>query len=239
MTLHQGTNEGELTRRLVFFDFDCTLTIRDTIWPFTTFLLKQNRRGYTVRLAAVCLSGLLKFHLIPNEYFKKGLAALLLRGKSAQEMDLIAERFHDAYLERILNRTVVESLVEHIAHSDEIYIVSSNFDFFLKPVQRKWNLAGIIATRTEVLNGVFTGRIVGNACHGKEKVARVIEGFGPTIIKEAVAYGDSASDAFLLDSVKDGYWVKPSDKLLESRHHGRTGSERSSSSKRIDGQRDK
>jgi phosphatidylglycerophosphatase C len=228
MTLHQGTNEGELTTRLVFFDFDCTLTIRDTIWPFTTFLLKQNRRGYPVRLAALCLSGLLG-HVIPNEYFKRGLAALLLRGRSAQEMDLIAERFHDAYLEKILNRTAVESLVEHIAHGDEIYILSSNFDFFLKPLQKKWNLAGIIATRTEVLNGVFTGRILGNACHGKEKVARVIECFGPTIIKEAVAYGDSASDAFLLDSVKDGYWVKPNDELLEPRHHSRTGSDRSSS----------
>jgi phosphatidylglycerophosphatase C len=229
MTLHQGTVECELTTRLVLFDFDCTLTIRDTIWPFTTFLLKQNQRGYTVRLAALCLSGLLKFHVIPNEYFKRGLAALLVRGRSAQEMDLVAERFHDAYLEKILNQTAVQSLAEHIAHGDEIYIVSSNFDFFLKPLQKKWNLAGIIATRTEVLNGVFTGRIVGNACHGKEKVARVIECFGLTKIKEAVAYGDSASDTFLLDSVKDGYWVKPSDELLEPRHHSRTGSDRSSS----------
>lgn len=228
MTLHQRTHEGELTTRLVLFDFDCTLTIRDTIWPFTTFLLKQSRRGYTLQLAALCLSGLLRFHLIPNEYFKKGLAALLMRGRSIQELDLIAERFHDAYLERILNRTVVESLEEHIAHSDEIYIVSSNFDFFLKPLQKKWNLAGIIATRTEVLNGVYTGRLVGNACHGKEKVARVIECFGSAMTKEAIAYGDSASDAFLLDSVKDRYWVKAGDELVESWRHSRTGSERSS-----------
>ena len=102
-----------------------------------------------------------------------------------------------------------------MVHSDEIYIVSSNFDFLLKPLQKRWNLAGIIATRTEVLNGIFTGRLVGNACHGKEKVARVIECFGPTITKEAVAYGDSASDAFLLDSVKDGYSVKPNNELVE------------------------
>lgn len=229
MTLHQGTNEGELASRLVLFDFDCTLTIRDTIWPFTTFLLKQNQRGYTVRLAAFCLSGLLRIHVISNHYFKKGLAALLVRGRSTQEIELIAERFHNAYLERILNRTVVRSLVEHMVHSDEIYIVSSNFDFLLKPLQKRWNLAGIIATRTEVLNGIFTGRLVGNACHGKEKVARVIECFGPTITKEAVAYGDSASDAFLLDSVKDGYWVKPNNELVESRHHSRTGSKRLSS----------
>ena len=200
---------GEVAPKpLVFFDFDETLTTRDTVWLFVTFLLNQKPYRHTTRIAVCALNALLKLHLVPNHYFKKYLIRLLLREEPEREMASISARFHETYLDSILNRKIFQCLVRHRIQGNDVYLVSSNFDFVLKPLQQKWNLKGIIATQTEISAGRFTGRLLGHTCHGEEKVTRVIAQFGKERVTQAVAYGDSASDLFLLKSVRTGYLIR-------------------------------
>jgi phosphatidylglycerophosphatase C len=197
------------TPLLVFFDFDCTLTTRDTIWPFVTFLLNHRPYKQTTRIVALVLTLMLRLRLIANDVFKKYFAWLLLRGESEQSMMRVVARFHDMHLASILNQCVMDCLVRHGTEGKDVYLVSSNFDFVLNPLKEPWKLKGILATQAEVVNGVFTGRLVGRNCHGKEKVSRVIAEFGEDRAKEAIAYGDSVSDLLLLNFVNVGYWIRP------------------------------
>lgn len=194
---------------LVLFDFDCTLTTCDTIWPFVSFLLSRNPYSKATQRTARFLLAMLEFRLIPNHIFKMFLVRLLLQGQSERKVLTIAESFHDSYLHSILNRDVFECLARFTAEGKDVYLVSSNFDFVLEPLQQRWNLKGIVATRTERVNGSFSGRILGRTCHGKEKVVRVIAEFGESRAKDAAAFGDSPSDAFLLNFVKSARWVRP------------------------------
>ena len=194
---------------LVFFDFDGTLTTKDTIWPFATFLWANCGRRRGAR-ASIFLSLMkLKLHLTSNHVFKEQFMRRLVQGESKKGIESLTERFHETQLEPILNRAVVRLLLEHVEQGDDVYLVSSNFDFFLRPLQERWNVKGIFATQTEVRDGYFAGRILGRACDGKEKLDRVIACFGERRTREAVAYADSRSDCFLLEYVKTGHWVGP------------------------------
>jgi phosphatidylglycerophosphatase C len=195
--------------KLALFDFDGTLTTRDTIWPLAICLSEGQRKGYLKRFLLGVALLKLKLGLISNHSFKERFLRLLVEGESEERIKAVAQSFHRTQLDRILNRNVLQRLLSHTAVDDDVYLVSSNFDFFLRPLQQEWNVRGIFATDTEVLDGKFTGRILGRACDGKEKLDRVLACLGERRTREAIAYGDSRSDSFLLDYVKTGHWVGP------------------------------
>lgn len=192
---------------LALFDFDGTLTTSDTIWPLSCLLSDMRPRPVLLRAVQLCSLLELKAGLRSNQSFKERMARLLLVGASEQQVAQICAGFHEVHLQKLLNREVFRMLVGHLATGDDVYLVSSNFDFFLRPLQQKWGLKGILATRTEVVDGKYTGRILGPACDGAEKLERVINTFGEASTRDAVAYGDSRSDSFLLDFVKTAHWV--------------------------------
>jgi len=195
--------------RLVFFDFDGTLTTCDTIRPLASFLCSSLGGSGRSRVSVDLSLLLLKLRMTSNHTFKQEFLRELLKGRSAACVRELVQRFHATYLEAVWNRPVLQSLLNHAAAGDDVWLVSSNFDFFLQPLQERWNLRGILATETEVRDGGFTGRILGRACDGREKLSRVVATFGERRAREAVAYGDSRSDSYLLQFVKTGHWVRP------------------------------
>jgi phosphatidylglycerophosphatase C len=193
---------------LVFFDFDGTLTTRDTVWPFGLFLAKGADGDRSVKaLRLLVLLAFLKFRVLSNDQFKRRFCDLLLRDRSEKEMHAIAEAFAASVGDTIVNRELVAALRQHQQNGDEVYILSSNFSFLLQPWQQAWGAAGVIATEAETTQGRFTGRIVGRACDGREKLSRALAVFGRERLEQATAYGDSRSDRYIMDYVKKAIWV--------------------------------
>ena len=192
---------------LVFFDFDGTLTRRDTILPFGFFLARAKPKKYLEMVHLVLLMIFLKLRILSNHEFKEKFCSSFLRGESEKEIEDLSRIFADRYLKGILNWPVVEALRNHQQRGDEVYLVSSNFTFLLRPLQQTWTSSGVIATDPEIKAGRFTGRISGRACDGPEKLSRVLARFGRERVREATAYGDSRSDRHLLSYVKKAVWV--------------------------------
>lgn len=192
----------------VFFDFDGTLTTRDSVFPLGLFLLKRQGRRFEGIVRLTLLLALLKLRVLSNNSFREKLAMLLLKGENEQRVKNLAKEFLGSFLGKNLNPLTFEVLVNHRDKGDGVYIVSSNFDFLLVPLQQMWKLAGVVATRTEVRNGVFTGRLASLSCHGEEKVDRLVALLGEARIRSAIAYGDSSGDLQMLKSVRTGNWVK-------------------------------
>src|SRR5262245_14865794 len=134
---------------LVFFDFDGTLTTRDSLWPFGLYLAhaKPNRRTRIAHLALLMIC--LKSRLLSNHQFKKSFCRSLLTGESDKNIEDFSRMFTVCYLEGVLNMAVVEALRIHQQKGDEVYLVSSNFAFLLRPLQQAWNSSGVIATDPE------------------------------------------------------------------------------------------
>lgn len=192
---------------LVFFDFDGTLTRQDTILPFGFFLAQGKRSKYLRMVHLIALVILLKLRVVSNHKFKERFCSAFLRGRSEKEIESLSRVFADRYLDGILNTPVVEALRNHQQEGDEVYLVSSNFAFLLRPLQLDWALSGVIATDPEIAAGRLTGRISGQACDGREKLSRVLALFGREHVREATAYGDSRGDRHLLAAVKRAVWV--------------------------------
>jgi phosphatidylglycerophosphatase C len=192
---------------LVLFDFDGTLTKRDTLLSLGLFLarMKPNRLRKTASILLVF--GLLKSRLITNDRFKRYFCRVLLAGKSEIELNKLCQRFIDEYVQRVINDSVLEILQKHKQQGDDVYLVSSNFSFVLQPLQKRWDTSGVFATEAEVEAGRLTGRLVGRACDSQEKLRRVLECFGRDSVREATAYGDSRGDRQLLAFVRNAVWI--------------------------------
>ena len=192
---------------LVFFDFDGTLTRRDSILPFGMFVAPTRPPKHLTIARLLLLSALLRSRVISNHVFKERLCALLLKGESEAAMDRIALAFAETHLMNMLNDPIVDELHRHREQRDDVYFVSSNFSLVLRPFEKLWNAQGVIATEPEVIGGRFTGRISGRACDGEEKLSRVLAAFGEDRVRSATAYGDSRGDRPLLAYVKRAIWV--------------------------------
>jgi phosphatidylglycerophosphatase C len=193
---------------LVFFDFDGTLTTRDTIWPFGLFLARSAHADSSSKaIRLLLLIAFLKFRVLSNDQFKRRFCDLLLRNRSEQEMRDIADAFASSVADTIVNQETVDAMRRHLHNGDQVYILSSNFSLVLRPWQQTWGAAGVIATEAETADGCFTGRVVGRACDGREKLSRALALFGAERLEQATAYGDSRSDRYIMEYVKKAIWV--------------------------------
>ena len=192
--------------RLVFFDFDKTLTKIDTVLLFG-FYIGIKRRKYS-KIVSMCADALMaKFNFLSNQEFKERFAWLFLAGERLDEITIVCNNFYDKYSDRLMKRNILQVLDGHRTKGDRVWIVSANYDCFLEPLRRKFAIEGILASQTEIIHDRLTGNLLGKVCHGREKVARVKERFGEEAVSGAVAYGDSKSDLYLLRAVKEGCLV--------------------------------
>jgi len=191
---------------LVLFDFDDTVTKLDTTLPFGAFFVGHPRiRGRLLLL--IFALGLAKFRVITNTGLKKIFARLFLRGRTRENVRELANGFYQTRMEALVDEELISTLRMHVVQGDSVYLLSANFDCLLEPLVARWSLAGVIATRAEVRAEVYTGGITGVACHGEEKLQRVIARFGRAAVEQAVAYGNR-DDAPLLHIARKGYLVR-------------------------------
>jgi len=191
------------------FDFDETLTTRDTVIPFL------RRFSSPVAVAA-------GFARRPTRTGR----AIVRRSRSlAREIateTVFAGRRHDevvrhahAHAERIighwLRTDTVDRLRWHVAQGHEVVIVSASYHDYLVPVGRHLGATEVLATRLDVSDGVCTGTLDGPNCRGPEKVRRLDDWLTAAGRHrddvELWTYGDSPGDREMLAWADQAVWV--------------------------------
>lgn len=202
------TMAAQTSARHVFFDFDGTLTRQDTFFTYCLAIARRNDHRMRAMMEVVRGMALVKARMISNHQLKERCVAALLSGEQERHVDAIVRSESG---DRLAGRLDVElvGLLRRIQEAGaNVFLVSSNLDCYLRPLGELWGLRGVIATRTEVVDGRFTGRLVGATCIGPEKVARVIEAVGEDEARTGAAFGDSRGDEDLLNYVNEGYWIR-------------------------------
>jgi len=191
--------------KTVLFDFDCTLTNRDTLRPLAHYLARAERNYAGLAVLYIVLI-LARLRIMDDKKMKECFLNIFLKGKELSSVHSAVRKFFKSNLETLLNRQVFEALEHYKKNSASIYIVSANFDFFLEPLIQLWGINGIICTETHRVNGVFTGNIMGQTCKGKEKVRRLKEKFAPAEFAGMTAFGDEG-DREMLDLVGEAQLI--------------------------------
>ncbi len=190
---------------LALFDFDGTLTKRDTFVPFTMFVV--GKIGFIGKVSFL-LPTLIKykFGFLDNNLTKKKWIEVFFKGLSEEYLLDKGERFAKKYLPSMLDKKVFNRLLWHKRSNHRVIIVSASLEVYLKPFAEQIGVEAI-GTKLEFRNGVATGNIDGKNCYGIEKVNRLKAVCNLSEYDKIYAYGDSKGDEAIF-SIADEVFKK-------------------------------
>jgi XTP/dITP diphosphohydrolase len=143
----------------------------------------------------------------------------------ATDANSIMVNLYNEEIRRLVRPDAAERIAAHKAAGDVVILVSASFEPMVCEVVREFGLDGWIATRMEVVDGYYTGRTIGEAPEGRQKLLQLTdyanERFGEGCWQISWAYGDHFSDIPLLNAAANAVAVDP-DRRLEryARAHG-------------------
>ena len=187
------------------FDFDGTLTRRDTLVEFIRYVkgdkefLKCFLR-YSPQLMAM------KVGLYPNWKVKRQVFSYCFAGMKEEVFNDFSTRFAQAK-SSLMRPAGVEKIRSLLQDDCQVVVVSASVENWVRPFFGDLSDAiQFLCTRVEVKDGVLTGRFLTKNCFGKEKVARLRTLYPDRRAIELTAYGDSRGDREMLDYANEGYY---------------------------------
>lgn len=191
------------------FDFDGTLTDRDTVVPFLRRF--TSRRRFAAGLLPHALRLLPLAARRDRDRLRAIATELVFRGRPVSEVDTHAAAWGAEIVARHLREDALTRLRWHLDHGHDVVIVSASYDSYLEVVARALGDVGVLATRLEVADGACTGRLDGPNCRGAEKVRRLERWLAERGVERSEvtvhAYGDSAGDRELLAWADHPHWA--------------------------------
>ena len=190
---------------LALFDFDGTITSRDTLPLFIRFTNGLTRLcvkglGAAPSLGGYCLG------LINNQRAKENLLAAFLRGWSRQKLEKAGEDFSRWVIDKIVRPEALARIEWHRGQGHKVLVISASPEEWVRPWAEKNGLI-CLATRLEYADDKFTGRFEGLNCHGYEKVYRLRLYLQAEPTNYYIyAYGDSGGDRAMLDLADEPFY---------------------------------
>jgi HAD superfamily hydrolase (TIGR01490 family) len=185
------------TRRIAaLFDFDGTLTRRDTMGPFLLWILKTNPASLWELPRLTALAVPYALGALSKESIK-GAALRLWRRVGPQRRREILTEFYDYAIRPRLLPGGVARLQWHRSQGHLTVMVSASVDAYLELTAKRLGFERLICTRTELEP---TPRVVGANCYGEEKVRRLRAEpwFDQVDWAASYAYSDHISDLPML-----------------------------------------
>jgi HAD superfamily hydrolase (TIGR01490 family) len=184
-------------KRIVAFDFDGTLTTKDTLLEFVRFAKGSTNfwlgfLRYTPQLV------MMKLGLYPNYKIKQKVFSFFFKGMTLEAFDELCQRFARDN-QHLLRPMGIKTIQQVMADGAEVLIVSASIDNWVRPFFKNHEpIPMILGTQIEVKDGLLTGRFLTKNCYGQEKVNRLLEKYPNRKDYHLTAYGDSRGDKELL-----------------------------------------
>ena len=183
-------------RPIVAFDFDGTLTIRDSFTSFLKWRAGPLRwvQGLTRLIPAV-------FAYLGDRdrgRIKAASVREFLHGVERATLEAEAERYADQVWDRFMRPDALacwKAWGEKGAHR---VIVTASPETTVAPFARRLGAEGLLGTQLVFdAQGRVTGAFAGENCRGEEKVRRLRAAYGDDL-RLAAAYGDTSGDTEML-----------------------------------------
>jgi len=203
-----------LPGKIIFFDFDKTLTNEDTLLPAAYFFLKYKKKS--IRFPFIAASFIaFRMKLISEYRFKEILCEYMVKGLNEEKAYNIASSFFEFNASRqFFNPRIIEILKDYNTKGYKIYLVSSNFEFLLEPLKEILPVDGIYATTAKKHEKIYSGKISGEVCSFERKLTRTSHLLQNN---QTVCYGDSEGDFALMNACNMSYLVKHNKKSIPGR----------------------
>lgn len=181
---------------LALFDFDGTITFKDTFTPFVFRAVPRAR----LAIGKVVLSPLIvayKLGLLSASRMRRSIVHFGFRGRSEAEVRQAGLDYACSQLQSVVRAEALERLRWHQAQGDVVVVVSASLDVYLTEWCRQLGV-DLICSELEANDGVLTGRYRALDCAGPEKARRVRERYDLSVFDVVYAYGDTREDDAML-----------------------------------------
>lgn len=201
---------------LALFDLDNTLIAGDSDHGWGEFLC---RKGYVDAEAYHArnneyLNQYEEGKLDPYEYLEFALQPL--KNNTPETLAAWHAEFMRETIVPMMLPMAMDLLDAHRNRGDRVVVITSTNRFVVEPIVAALGGADdILATEPEMLDGRYTGKIVGEPCFREGKVRRMSEWLTdkPFSLDEAYFYSDSINDLPLLLEVSNPVVVDPDSAL--------------------------
>ena len=180
-------------KQVYAFDFDGTLTTKDTLLEFIRFAKGTLAFGLGF-LRYAHLLVLMKLGLYPNWKAKQKVFAHFFAGMTIEDFDAICQEFA-ASSRHLLRPKGIEAINQALNQGADVLIISASIDNWVQPF---FPQVKVLGTQIEVVDGVLTGRFLTKNCYGEEKVNRLKALYPNRQDYHLTAFGDSRGDKELL-----------------------------------------
>ncbi|MFG2607207.1 HAD family hydrolase [Streptomyces sp. NPDC048514] len=147
-------------------------------------------------------------------------ALSIVKGHRVAELETIGEEIYDEYMaDRIWPGT--RALAQaHLDAGQKVWLVTAAPVEIAQVIARRLGLTGALGTVAESVDGVYTGKLVGEPLHGpaKAEAVRALAAAEGLDLSRCAAYSDSHNDIPMLSLVGHPYAINPDAKL---RRHAR------------------
>lgn len=189
---------------LALFDFDGTITTKDTLIEFIRFQ-KGSLKLYIGFIVLSPILVLYKLKLFPNWRAKEIMLAYFFKGIDQETFSNNGQKFKEEVLPKLLRKKALEEIERFKSQNARIVIVSASAEEWVKPWANSMELE-LLATKLEKQGGKVTGKISGKNCYGPEKTQRIKSHLDISDYNEIHAFGDSSGDKEMLElSTKPHY----------------------------------
>lgn len=193
-------------KRAAFFDVDGTLISTKSLVSFVQFMQRQQLAEIHQPTLALFMQRIREQlqtnaprDALNREYFS------IYKGMPQAFINQLAQRWFSEM--EVNDEFYIRSTLNHLrdlqAQGYKIVLVTGSFQPLLQGLKEKLGVDDLLCTLPEVVNGVYTGELIGYPCIGEQKRKAVIQYAleHQLNLADSYAFGDDVTDNYMLDIV--------------------------------------
>lgn len=185
--------ERTSNKTIAVFDFDGTITTKDTLLLFIRFACGTKKFLLGMLLYSPLIVMMI-LRLYPNGKCKEKIFAYYFKNMPYTEFKQLGEDFAHSICKKIIRPGMAERIKWHLSQSHKVYVISASIEEWVIPCCRVLGDITVLATKVKPdLSG-----FISKNCYGQEKVNRLLEMEPERNTYTLYAYGDSRGDKEML-----------------------------------------
>ena len=183
---------------IAFFDFDGTITKKDSWYDFMIFVSKKHKLIYLKTFLFLPIIVLYSIGFISEVRYTELYLTFCFKGWKMTYFDELGKNYAKTKLPNLVRHKALKQIINHKSNGDKTVVVTASLDSWII----NWcqdNGMELISSNLEICNGLITGKLNGVYCQGIGKVKRIQEKFDLDNFETVYAYGDSSGDIAMLE----------------------------------------
>ncbi len=189
---------------LALFDFDGTITTRDTFME----IIKYQKGSFGFYGGMFLLSPILilyKLKVIENWKAKEMVLTFFFKGMAYADFQKRCDEFIVTALPSLIRPEALQKVRYHLTQHHRVVVVSASPYNWIEGWCKEMGVE-VIASRLQIEDNIVTGKLDSKNCFGQEKVNRIKNYLSLEDYQEVYAYGDSSGDKPMLAIAHHAYF---------------------------------